>query len=129
MRLWSSKICNQKGGCSNERSKFQFIFRGGGIYSHGEDTLFLSECNAKGLHILTVPQVIAELDNNRVSTWNKGYTEKRIYDDGVLWAAQGLNFLTLRKIKYAYRVSKLNHMSFKSVFDLISKGINHYHSM
>ena len=108
---------------------FNLFFGGGSTYSHGEDTLFLSECKAKGLHILVVPQVIADLDDSRASTWNNGYTEKRIYDDGVLWAAQGLNLLTLRKIKYAYNISRSNSMSFKTVFNLLSQGINHYHSV
>lgn len=52
----------------------------------GEDTLFLREALKKGLKIIAVPESLARLNNNRESTWFKGYTEQYFFDKGVILA-------------------------------------------
>ncbi|MBR5227168.1 MAG: hypothetical protein IKV94_00810 [Clostridia bacterium] len=64
---------------------FNLEFGGGAKYSHGEDTLFLCDCLKKGLKIIAVPEVIANLKEDRESSWFKGYTEKYFYDKGILF--------------------------------------------
>lgn len=75
---------------------FNLNYGGGGCYSHGEDSIFLSECKRKGLKILLVPESIARLNESRESTWFKGYNDKYYYDKGNLLAAMGTRFILLR---------------------------------
>ena len=64
---------------------FNVLFGGGTTYCHGEDNLFLTECLNKKLKIIGLPITIAELTNSRESTWNNGYNEKYISDQGFLY--------------------------------------------
>lgn len=66
---------------------FNQCFGGGTEHCHGEDSLFLTECLKKGLKIYAVPQYIAELTEERASTWDKGYDEKYLKDQGALYNA------------------------------------------
>ena len=64
---------------------FNLTYGGGTEHSHGEDNIFLGDCLKKGLKIYAVPQYIAELQENRASSWNKGYDEKYLRDQGDLY--------------------------------------------
>lgn len=64
---------------------FNQCFGGGTEHCHGEDNLFLSACLQKGLKIYAVPAFIAELTEERPSSWNVGYDEKYLHDQGVLY--------------------------------------------
>lgn len=64
---------------------FNQCFGGGTEHCHGEDNLFLTACLDKGLKIYAVPVVIAELTEERESSWNTGYDEKYLRDQGVLY--------------------------------------------
>lgn len=66
---------------------FNQCFGGGCKYQCGEDSIFLSDCLKKGLKIYAVPITIAELTEERKSTWNEGYTEKFFHDQGKLYRA------------------------------------------
>ena len=60
------------------------MFGGGAKYSNGEDSLFIMECIKKGLKILALPISIGR-EEERESTWFKGYNKKFFYDRGVLY--------------------------------------------
>lgn len=64
---------------------FNLCFGGGAEYSSGEDTLFLNECIQKKLKIYSYPAVIAHLQDDRESTWFKGYNDKFFFDKGILY--------------------------------------------
>ena len=64
---------------------FNEHFGGGTEYSCGEDTIFLHDCLKNGLNIYAVPEFIAELKNERSSTWFHGYDDKFFRDKGVLY--------------------------------------------
>lgn len=64
---------------------FNLCFGGGTEHCHGEDNIFLSDCLRKGLKIVAVPVEIAELLNERESTWDVGYSAKYIADQGELY--------------------------------------------
>ena len=64
---------------------FNQCFGGGTEHCHGEDNLFLAECLKRGLHVYSNPAVIAELTEERKSSWNSGYDEKYLRDQGVLY--------------------------------------------
>lgn len=75
-------------------------YGGGTIYSHGEDSIFLADCNRRNLKILVVPNIIAKLNESRGSTWFKGYNDKYFYDKGNLLAAMGISFPITRMFFY-----------------------------
>lgn len=64
---------------------FNLCFGGGTEHAHGEDSLFLTDCLRKGLKIYSVPEAIAELTDERESTWDSGYDEKYLKDQGCLY--------------------------------------------
>lgn len=66
---------------------FNQCFGGGTPHAHGEDNLFLTYCLNKRLKIYAVPEYIAELTEDRVSTWDRGYDEKYLWDQGQLYKA------------------------------------------
>ena len=64
---------------------FNLCFGGGAKFSSGEDTLFLNDCLNKKLKIYSYPAVIAQLKEERASTWFHGYNDKFFFDKGVLY--------------------------------------------
>lgn len=64
---------------------FNQCFGGGTEHCHGEDNIFLAECLKKGLKVYAVPAYIAELTEERASSWNNGYGDKYLRDQGVLY--------------------------------------------
>lgn len=64
---------------------FNQCFGGGTEHCHGEDNLFLTACLSRGLKILALPLQIAELKDERGSTWNNGYDSKYLSDQGILY--------------------------------------------
>ena len=64
---------------------FNQCFGGGTEHCHGEDNLFLTDCLRKGLKIIAVPEYIATLTEERTSSWNTGYDEKYLRDQGALY--------------------------------------------
>lgn len=66
---------------------FNQCFGGGAKYCHGEDNLFLTDCLKKELKIYAVPEYIATLTEERDSSWNHGYDEKYLKDQGRLYYA------------------------------------------
>lgn len=66
---------------------FNQTFGGGTEHCHGEDNIFLAECLKKGLKIYAIPEYIAELTEERASSWNMGYDHKYLADQGCLYRA------------------------------------------
>ena len=64
---------------------FNQCFGGGTEHCHGEDNLFLNTCLKNDLKIVAVPEYIAALTEDRESSWNNGYDDKYIKDQGVLF--------------------------------------------
>lgn len=64
---------------------FNQCFGGGTSHCHGEDNIFLAECLKQGLRVYSDPRFIAELTEERTSSWNKGYDRKYLQDQGVLY--------------------------------------------
>ena len=65
---------------------FHLMFGGGAVYSSGEDSIFLHDCLKQGLKIIAVPVAVAELCDERESTWFSGYNDKFFADKGTLYA-------------------------------------------
>lgn len=85
MRFGAVRIAAKLSKVRMNGISFHLCFGGGTEYSHGEDTLFLADCLRAGMKIYAVPVEIAELTEERESSWFKGYTEKYFHDKGVLY--------------------------------------------
>ncbi len=103
---------------------FNTCFGGGTQFSNGEDTLFLSECLKKNLKIYALPITIANLTNERDSTWFKGYNEKYLQDKGVLFFMISKKFYKLLCLQDALRHSKSYNSRniFKNYYTML-KGV------
>jgi glycosyltransferase involved in cell wall biosynthesis len=100
---------------------FNLCYGGGTEHCHGEDNIFLTDCLKKGLKIYAVPQYIAKLTEERASTWNNGYDEKYIRDQGCLYKAISKKWWKLLCLQDVIRRSKRDYKM--SWFDAYKKMI------
>ena len=102
---------------------FNQCFGGGTMHCHGEDNIFLTNCLNAGLKIYAVPIVIAELTEERASTWNNGYDEKYLNDQGALYRAISRKWWKLLCLQDAIRRSKRNYkMGWRCAYRKMIKG-------
>ncbi|HAH71451.1 MAG TPA: hypothetical protein DCL74_07200, partial [Succinivibrionaceae bacterium] len=85
---------------------FDQCFGGGTEHCHGEDNIFLTDCLKAGLKIYAVPVTLAELTEERESTWNAGYDDKFLRDQGALFKAISRKYWKLLCLQDALRRSK-----------------------
>lgn len=90
---------------------FNLCYGGGTKHCHGEDNLFLTDCLKKGLRIYAEPIFIAKLTEERDSTWNKGYNNKYLFDQGCLYRAISKRWWKILCMQDALRRSKLYGIS------------------
>lgn len=95
---------------------FNQCFGGGTEHSHGEDNLFLTACLDKGLNIYAVPIMMAELCDNRASTWNEGNIDKYLADQGILYRTISRKCWRILCLQDALRRSKKYGMSYKEAY-------------
>jgi glycosyltransferase involved in cell wall biosynthesis len=101
---------------------FNQCFGGGTIYCHGEDNLFLNACLKKGLKLVAIPEYIASLNEERESSWNHGYNEKYINDQGVLYHALSRRWWKLLCFQDSFRRCKSYQRSFIETYKMMLKG-------
>lgn len=87
LRYGTARIAIKLNSIKERTIFFNQMFGGGTDHCHGEDNLFLTSCLNNKLKIYAVPETIALLTEERESTWNKGYDEKYLYDQGCLYYA------------------------------------------
>lgn len=87
LRYGTARIAVRLKSIKNAGIFFNQCFGGGTEHSHGEDNLFLTDCLRNRLKFYAVPEFIAELTEERQSTWNTGYGEKYLRDQGALFKA------------------------------------------
>ncbi|CCY05110.1 putative uncharacterized protein [Eggerthella sp. CAG:1427] len=81
----AARIAFRRQSILNHRICFSQLFGGGACYSAGEDVLFVVDCIKSRLNIIAVPDSIALLNEERDSTWFKGYSNKLFQDKGALY--------------------------------------------
>lgn len=100
---------------------FNQCFGGGTEHCHGEDNLFLNACLKNGLKIVAVPEYIATLTEERKSSWNRGYDEKYIRDQGVLFRTLSRRWWRFLCLQDAFRRHKAYNMGFYKAFIMMIK--------
>ncbi len=101
---------------------FNQCFGGGTEHCHGEDNLFLAACLKKGLKIYACPAYIAELTEERASSWNIGYDKKYVHDQGVLYKTMTRKFWRLLCLQDALRhYKKYGYNSPMQVYKIMVK--------
>ncbi len=101
---------------------FNQCFGGGTEHCHGEDNLFLNACLKNRLKIIALPITLATLTNERKSSWNTGYNEKYIKDQGVLYRTLSPKGWRLLCLQDALRRHKSYNKSFKDTYFLMIQG-------
>lgn len=98
---------------------FNQCFGGGTEHCHGEDNLFLTACLNHKLKIFAVPETIAELTEERQSTWNTGYDEKYLRDQGCLYRAISRKWWRLLCLQDAVRRHGSYGMSWLDAYQIM----------
>ncbi len=101
---------------------FNQCFGGGTEHCHGEDNIFLSDCLKKKLKIYAFPQAIANLSDERQSSWNRGYNEKYLRDQGILYRTISRKWWRLLCLQDAVRHSSLYNLSPAEVYRVMRDG-------
>lgn len=104
---------------------FNQCFGGGTEHCHGEDNLFLTACLRNGLKIIAVPVALAELKDERESTWNKGYDKKYLSDQGALYKTISRHLWRLLCLQDAIRHSQEYGVSIKKALLIMINGGKH----
>lgn len=108
---------------------FNTSFGGGCAYQSGEDTLFLRDCLHKKLKIIALPVYIAEMKQERPSTWFRGYDKKFLYDKGATCAAISRWFaplLCLRLLLGKKQILQNAGIPFREAYAIMKDGIRGY---
>ena len=119
LRYGTARIAVRLNRIREEGIFFNLCFGGGTIHSHGEDSLFLTDCLCKGLKIYAVPCYIARLTDERASTWNEGYGEKYLKDQGCLYKAISKKWWKLLCLQDAVRRQKSYGMRWEKAFSIM----------
>ena len=85
LRYGTARVAVKLSSIRKKGIYFNQCFGGGTEHCHGEDSLFLTACLNSHLRIYAVPEYVAELTEERVSSWNIGYNQKYLQDQGILY--------------------------------------------
>lgn len=85
MRYGAARLVVRTSKIKMNNIYFNLNFGGGAQFSAGEDSLFIKDCLNHKLNIVAVADSIATLENNRESSWFKGYNDKYFFDKGVFY--------------------------------------------
>lgn len=121
LRYGTARIAVRLDSIKKNAIYFNQCFGGGTKYSHGEDNLFLTACLNNNLKIIAVPEFIAELTEERESTWLKSYDEKFIRDQGVLYKTISRRWWKLLCFQDAFRHRKLYKISTIKAYRMMTR--------
>ncbi len=104
---------------------FNLLFGGGAMYSSGEDSIFLYDCLKNNLKLIAVPYSLAELKDDRESTWFTGYNDKFFYDKGVMYTRLYRNsakFIALYNC-FKHRNRRYKEYGWKNAYNKMKEAI------
>lgn len=105
LRYGTARVAVRLKSIKENGISFNLCFGGGTEHCHGEDNIFLTDCLKKRMKIYAVPRYIAKLTEERESTWNEGYNEKYLLDQGHLYKAISHRFWFFLCLQDAIRKS------------------------
>lgn len=123
MRFGAARIAVRSACIQTHGILFNTCFGGGAHYSNGEDTLFLSSCLKAGLKIYAIPYTIAQLREDRKSTWFEGYKETYFLDKGLLYYLISRRWYHLLILQDAYRHRKMYGQPFSYLWNTMNRGV------
>lgn len=128
MKYGCARIAFKRKAITKNGISFNLHFGGGAEYGSGEDTLFLYECIKKKLKIIALPIIIATLEDERPSTWFKGYTDKYFFDRGALFACISKRWARLLCLQFIIRHRKKfnSEKSLIQIYRLMLDGIREF---
>lgn len=116
LRYGTARIAVRNAAIKRNGIYFNQCFGGGTDHCHGEDNLFLASCLQKGLKVYAIPEYVAELTEDRPSSWNQGYDEKYIRDQGMLFRTLSRKWWKLFCLQDAIRHKKRYRMSWLKAY-------------
>ena len=122
LRYGTARIAVKLDSVRKNNICFNQYFGGGTAHCHGEDNLFLTDCLKRNLKIYAVPKYIAELTEERISTWNIGFDRKYLQDQGALYKAISRKWWRLLCLQDAVRKHKEYKMSWSEAYKIMAKS-------
>ena len=115
-RYGAARIAIRLESIRNNAIYFNQCYGGGTEHCHGEDNLFLCDCLKAGLKIYAIPDILACLTDERQSTWNNGYGEKYLHDQGDLYKAISKRLWKLLCLQDVFRHKKTYGIPFRLAY-------------
>ena len=129
LRYGTARIAVRLSSIKKNGIFFNQCFGGGTEYCHGEDNLFLHSCLKNGLKIVAVPTYIASLTEERESSWNRGYNDKYLRDQGALYFLISRRWWRLLCLQDAIRHCQVYGRSIYKAYKLMRIGAKEFHFM
>lgn len=123
LRYGTARVAVRLSSVREKGIYFNQCFGGGTEHCHGEDNLFLAACLKNGLNIYAVPEYIASLTEERKSSWNVGYGEKYLRDQGVLYKTMTRKWYKFLCLQDAIRHRKSYGVAWQTAY---KKMLNEY---
>jgi glycosyltransferase involved in cell wall biosynthesis len=89
---------------------FSLLFGGGSRYSHGEDSIFISDCIKSGLKVYASPINIGSVSHKK-STWFTGHTPKHFIDHGILLKHISKYLSPIMSLRFVIKTNKYHKES------------------
>jgi len=125
MKYGTHAIAIRRMSLLRENLKFNELFGGGCIYSHGEDSDFIFKCYRKGLKVYAYEYILGTTAKDE-STWFKGFDEKYFYDAGAL-SNNTFGILSFAHIlRLAIKAKSKDNMSFWKKLSVMFAGYKNY---
>ncbi len=122
LRYGTARIAFRTASVKREGIYFNQCFGGGTEHAHGEDNLFLASCLQKRLKVFSHPAQIASLTEERESSWNAGYDEKYLKDQGILYKTMTKRWWRLLCLQDAIRHSGSYGLPVIKAYKIMSKS-------
>lgn len=126
LRYGTARVAFRLSSVKKHGIYFNQCFGGGTQYCHGEDNLFLSACLNKDLKIVAVPQYIATLTDERESSWNNGYDEKYLHDQGILYRTLSKKWWRLLCLQDALRRHGSYNLSWYKTYRMMVDAVKEF---
>lgn len=123
MRVRTCEVTFKKESLKKVNAKFDNTFGPGGVFSKGEETVFVSDLLKSGLKIYSTTKKIAEVRDEK-STWFTGFNEKFLYDQGAIFYRIEPKLYKLLIIQYVIRKHSLykNNLSIWNAYKQMKNG-------